>query len=49
MVSKGSKVRGSIDVRRNEKNPRDLDIVIDTVYNTNKFGKITQSRKYCMR
>ena len=49
MVGKGSKVKGSIDVRRNAKNPRDLDITLKSSYRSNKTGAIEQEREYLMR
>ena len=49
MVSQKSKVRGSISVTRNGKNPRDLDVDIKSSYTSNKVGTIQQSRLYLMR
>lgn len=49
MVYKGTNIEGNISVKSNQKNPRDLDIIIETVYENSKIGKTEQTRKYFMR
>jgi len=49
MVSKGTQIKGSIKVHHNKKNPRDLDIDIQSTYKSKKVGTISQNRKYFMR
>lgn len=48
MVTAKTKVRGSISVTRNGKNPRDLDIEVKSTYGS-KVGSVKQSRLYLMR
>ncbi|ETO29521.1 hypothetical protein RFI_07602 [Reticulomyxa filosa] len=49
MVKKGTKIFGKIKVESNAKNHRDLDIVLQTTYDSPETGKIAQERFYLMR
>ncbi len=48
-VSKGTHIKGQLSVKRNAKNPRDLDIFLSSSYNSPKSGMCEQSRHYRMR
>mmetsp|Transcript_54717 Transcript_54717/g.67117 ORF Transcript_54717/g.67117 Transcript_54717/m.67117 type:complete len:373 (+) Transcript_54717:88-1206(+) len=49
MITKNAKIKGKISVKPNKNNPRDLDITLNTLFNSNKYGNVNQTRKYCMR
>lgn len=51
MVHQGQKVTGEIVVKRNPKNPRDIDIEIDSSYapNVAHVEPVTQKRMYHLR
>jgi protein arginine N-methyltransferase 1 len=49
MVTKGTKIKCHVEVKRNAKNHRDLDITVSTKYLSQKMGKLEQTRMYYMR
>jgi protein arginine N-methyltransferase 1 len=49
MASKDTKITGNIVVKRNAKNPRDLDIQIESEYESSQTGNITNKRMYHLR
>merc|ERR1711964_629732 len=42
MVSQGTKIDLTIDVKANDNNPRDIDIKIDSIYQSDKTGRVDQ-------
>jgi type I protein arginine methyltransferase len=48
LVSNGDEITGSMHVRPNAKNPRDMDIELKYDF-TGKYGKIQAEQQYCLR
>lgn len=49
VATRGDIITGKIQVHRNAKNPRDIDIRFDSTFNGRKMGTVTQGREYRLR
>jgi len=48
-ATKGSILKGKINVKANKKNARNLDIIIESIYENDRNARVKQKRQYFMR